>query len=100
MEEMSKLIGPALRIIRKLHDVSTSEMSQRTGLSQSYLSELETGKKCPSFRNLTIYCQALNIQVSEAIAMAEVLSGNKDSARAFGPKMNAIFSLLEMTGSL
>jgi len=98
--EIDKSIGPTLRTIRKVLDISTLEMAKRSGISQSYLSELETGKKSLSLKTLATYCEVLDVQPSEVIAMVEVLNGDKDSLRAFGPKMIAVFNLLEVRGGL
>ena len=42
------MLSEALRLIRVFHDVKQNELAERFGVSKSYLSEIESGKKLPS----------------------------------------------------
>ncbi len=39
--------GEKLRILRKRHGITQKQLSNQTGLAQSYVSELEAGRKNP-----------------------------------------------------
>lgn len=80
-------VGPLLRKVRKFHYLSITEVAAKTGLSQSYLSEVERGKKQPTLASLAAYCKVLDIRVSELIAAVEALEGQTESMAALGPKM-------------
>lgn len=50
-----------IRKYRELKELSLTELSKRTGLSKSYLSELESGKKVCSLKTLYRIGSTLNI---------------------------------------
>ena len=41
-------IGEVLRLLRISYDLSISELSQKTKISKSYITEIEKGEKNPS----------------------------------------------------
>jgi transcriptional regulator with XRE-family HTH domain len=43
MEDLSKQIGLRMRVARKAKGMTQSELSQKTGLDQAYISRLENG---------------------------------------------------------
>ncbi|MEY4765257.1 MAG: hypothetical protein RI907_1930, partial [Pseudomonadota bacterium] len=42
------MLNEALRLVRAYHDMSQSELSVQLGISNSFLSEIESGKKQPT----------------------------------------------------
>ena len=43
------MIGEALRLIRTIKGYKAKEIAEKLGISPSYLSQIETGQKKPSF---------------------------------------------------
>lgn len=54
-------LGMRIAYIRKLKKVSQLSLSIDTGLSKSYLSDLERGKRNPSVKILNKICMSLDI---------------------------------------
>lgn len=67
-------IGKALRTARKKSSFSLEALSILTGISESYLSNIETGRRQPTLDTLSKICIPLEIEVSELITEAEYLA--------------------------
>ncbi|MBP3847232.1 helix-turn-helix transcriptional regulator [bacterium] len=52
-----------LKYYRSKRDFTQDKLSEITGISSDYLSEIERGKKTPSFKRMLIIADALNIEV-------------------------------------
>ncbi len=52
-----------LKYYRKKIGLSQEELSEISGISSDYLSEIERGKKTPSFKRMDLIAEALNIEV-------------------------------------
>jgi len=50
-----------LKHYRKLIGLTQEELSELSGISHDYLSEIERGKKTPSFKRIDLLSKALNI---------------------------------------
>ena len=61
----------ALRLVRVYHDLNLSETSERVGLSKSYISEMERGRKKVSLDVLDKYAASFNIPVSSLMLFGE-----------------------------
>jgi transcriptional regulator with XRE-family HTH domain len=66
-ENLKRNIGMAIRYYRKEKGISQYELAEMADLSVSYISELETGKKLPSFETLLKISKALNIELIDLI---------------------------------
>lgn len=58
-------IGSRIKELRKSRNFSALEMSMKAQISQSYLYELESNHKSPSFETLEKICAVLHISLSE-----------------------------------
>lgn len=67
------MLSEALRLVRAYHDISQSELSSQLGISNSYLSELESGKKQPTLDVLGRYSEYFGIPVSSLLFFSENL---------------------------
>lgn len=67
----------ALKVIRKYHRLSQTELATRLGLSKSYISELEAGTKKASLDVLERYAEEFQISMSSLMLFAE-RSANAD----------------------
>jgi transcriptional regulator with XRE-family HTH domain len=52
-----------LRFYRNEQGLTQEKLSELTGVSTDYLSEIERGKKTPSFKRMELIANALNIEV-------------------------------------
>src|SRR5690606_26026288 len=60
-----------LKALRRQHQFSLEQLSQRTGLTKSYLSKLERGVSEPSISTVLKLAQAYEIGVSQLIGTGE-----------------------------
>lgn len=65
------MIGEVLKRMRKIYGYKATEMSIELGISPSYLSEIENGKKQPSLDLLRKYSSIFGIKLSSLILLAE-----------------------------
>ena len=61
-------ISERLRSLRKLHGLKLREVSKKTGLSLSYVSDLERGRKNPSLETCQKFATVYKITLSEMFA--------------------------------
>lgn len=82
------MLHEALRLIRSYHDLNQSELSVRLGISNSYLSEIESGKKQPTLDILQRYSDEFDIPLSSLMFFSEGLDKPRptDNIRAFAAK--------------
>lgn len=67
------MLSEAFRLIRVFHDMKQQELANDLGLSKSYLSELENGKKIPSMDVVQKYSEKFGIPASSIMFFAENL---------------------------
>ena len=58
-------VGKRIRNLRKAKNMTVTELANASYISQSYLSDIETGRTTPSLDKLMIICNQLNISLSE-----------------------------------
>lgn len=58
------MLSEALRLIRVFHDLKQNELADRLDISQSFLSEIESGKKLPSNELVAKYAKEFDLPVS------------------------------------
>lgn len=77
-------LGPRLHAIRKARGLTLDELSERSGISKSMLSQIERGQTNPTFGTLWNITQSLGLELSELVeagvrkpgAAIERLAGN------------------------
>lgn len=52
-----------LRFYRNEQGLTQEKLSELTGISTDYLSEIERGKKTPSFKRMELIAKALHLEV-------------------------------------
>lgn len=57
-----------VRVLREHRGLSAGELARRAGISASYLSEIETGRKPGSAQALRRLAEALDVQIEDLIA--------------------------------
>lgn len=84
------MIYRALKTIRLYHNIKQSELAEIFGMSKSYLSEIESGKKTVSFDILESYSKHFEIPVSSLIFFSEEL--NSPSKKSVAEKFRLVFA--------
>lgn len=72
------MIDRALRLTREFHRMKQGELAKRLGISTSYLSEIEHGKKAASLELLDQYSKVFNVPASTFLLFKERLHGEQD----------------------
>ena len=67
--ELKLIFGLKLKEIRSEKRVSYQELREKTGLSLSYLSEIENGKKYPKGDKIMTIAKALNVTYDELVSL-------------------------------
>ncbi len=67
------MIGEALRLIRVFHDQKSTRLAEDLGISVSYLSEIENGKKQPTLDLINKYAKAFHTTRSAILFFADEL---------------------------
>lgn len=75
MEE--DIMGEALRLLRIFNGYKSAELAKKLELSQSYVSELENGKKQPTMEVLDKYAKVFEMKKSTLMLFAESLEGEE-----------------------
>ena len=65
------MLGNTLKRLRGIYGYSAKEMSELLGISSSYLSEIENGKKKVSMDLLGRYSELLGLRVSTLVRFSE-----------------------------
>ena len=71
-EEMLQYVAHAIRVIRKEKKISQMELCLRVGMSQSFLTGIETGKKEPSAMTLIRIARALEVSPRDFFPESEL----------------------------
>lgn len=71
------MLNEALRLIRVYHDLTQTQLSYDLAISNSYLSEIESGKKAPSLELLSKYSGRFDIPVSSLLFFSENLEKSR-----------------------
>jgi transcriptional regulator with XRE-family HTH domain len=95
---MSKQSGVsrALKLVRQFHRLSQTEVADRIGVSKSYLSELESGKKAPTVELLQNYSNEFDLPASSLLLIAERLEGKGSPDQH--KKVDRVLRFLELIG--
>ena len=91
------MLHKALRLMRVFHDLAQKDLAQKLGISKSYLSEIESGKKTPTLDLINRYSEIFDIPVSSIMFFSESLnSGGKiEEMRTFvSSKIIAILNFI------
>jgi transcriptional regulator with XRE-family HTH domain len=80
ISEQVKALGEFIRTQRKQNQLSLRDLSERTNVSNPYLSQIERGLHEPSVRVLRSIALALNLSVETLLVQAGVLDDEDDGA--------------------
>jgi transcriptional regulator with XRE-family HTH domain len=88
------MLNEALRLIRVYHDLSQSDLSVELGISNSYLSELESGKKQPTLEMLSTYSSYFEIPMSSLMFFSEQIAARHPTEKLRQFAAGKVLSLL------
>lgn len=97
------MFGEALRLIRSFHEVNQSDLAEALGISRSYLSEIESGKKTPSLDLLQRYSQHFDMPLSSLVLFSENAGESQKDLKVknmLGHKAIAILQWIEKKADL
>ena len=81
-------IGTALSQVIAARGIRKADISRRTGLSDSYLSQLLSGKiKDPSARAVYLICRALGVSVDGVLQLADDIGDEFDECKLAGNRV-------------
>ena len=93
------MIAEALRLLRTYHKTSQSQLAIDLGLSKSYLSEIESGKKKVTLELLNQYSSHFNVPISALFFFSEEMDRNGPASRAHGAVALGALRLLDKISS-
>jgi transcriptional regulator with XRE-family HTH domain len=73
-------LGLAVKARRHELELTQEQLSLRSELHQRWISNVETGKRNPSYASLRRLASGLELSTSELIARAEQIEGERDRA--------------------
>ena len=74
-------MGETLKLLRIFFGYKSVEMAKKLNISQSFLSEVENGKKNPTLELLKQYSKVFNIKVSTIVLLSESLEKDRNSKK-------------------
>ncbi|MEE4692110.1 helix-turn-helix transcriptional regulator [Pseudomonas alliivorans] len=89
------MLSTALSLIRKYNTLTQSQLAAELGLSNSYLSEIEAGKKQPSIEILMKYSEYFEIPLSSIIFFSEHIDDKKVTEKVRLGFASSILTILE-----
>lgn len=94
----NRALGRAIKVVRTEQGIGRRELAERSGISYSYLAEIENGNKPPSSQVLLAISEALGLRPSELHAVVDSLQTGRSpvsnrqaeiaasAERAWGPQ--------------
>lgn len=90
------MLHRALRLLRTYHHLTQIELAKRLCISNSYLSEIESGNKLPGLELLGKYAEVFKMPVSSILLCSEAINGErKPGTRLRVAAADKILRLLE-----
>ena len=60
----AKLFGRRLKVLRKANKLNQADLAEKVGIETKYLSNIETGRRSPSFEKTVALAKALEVPMS------------------------------------
>ena len=70
------MLNRALKLLRTYHQLKQIELAKRLGISNSYLSEIESGVKTPGLELLDKYAEVFKMPTSSILLFSEKMTDN------------------------
>lgn len=88
------MLNRALKLLRTYHQLTQVELAKRLGISNSYLSEIESGDKTPPLDLLEKYSGIFKMPMSSILLFSESLAG--ESPRGAKLRVGAADKILRL----
>ncbi len=72
------MLQRALKMLRAYHHISQKDLAQKLDISNSHLSEIESGKKSPSIELLSKYSDFFKIPTSSILLFSEHINTDQN----------------------
>ena len=89
------MLNRVLRLLRTYMGLRQTEAAERLGISQSYLSEVESGAKVPTLELIGRYSSTFEVPVSTIMLFSENLDDKSSLAKARTLVAGKVVGLLE-----
>lgn len=89
------MLHEALRLLRAYHDLTQTQLCAELGISNSFLSEIESGKKQPTLDLLSKYSERFGIPISSLLFFSEKLGEQGITANLRMGAAKKVISLLQ-----
>lgn len=89
------MLNEALRLAREFHNLNQSQAAEKLGVSQSFLSEIESGRKTPSLEVLQRYAKAFSLPTSAFLLFLENLTEEKPRIEFEKKVASKIFKMMK-----
>ena len=89
------MLNEALRLIRVFHDLNQKDLADRLGISNSYLSEIESGKKTPTLEVIEKYSEVFNMPSSSILFFSENLNNGGKVEKTRKHISNKVIKILD-----
>lgn len=94
------MLGEAFKIIRVFNNLTQQELATALGISDSYLSQIESGKRTPTVQTIRDFSAHFRIPVSTLMFFSEQLGSgegedDKESRLAFGQRILGMLTKLD-----
>lgn len=81
MSEFVKLVGEKIKLVRKARGLTQETLSEKSGLSEKYISDTERGTRNISLESLEKIMKALEIEPHELFIFSDLESVSEDKNR-------------------
>jgi transcriptional regulator with XRE-family HTH domain len=89
------MLNRALRLARVFHDMTQKDLAVQLGITNSHLSEIESGKKQPSMALLQRYSEVFDIPVSSLLFFGENIEDSERGVKVKAQISDKVLRLLE-----
>jgi transcriptional regulator with XRE-family HTH domain len=76
-------MNDALRLLRVFHDIKSKDLAKKLGISTSYLSEIEKGRKDITLKIIKKYASVFNTTPSAIMLIIENSNSNDKSIKKY-----------------
>jgi transcriptional regulator with XRE-family HTH domain len=90
------MVNEALRLIRVFHDLKQFAAAEKLGISPSFLSEIEKGRKEPTLELLKRYEQVFGISRSSILFFSERLEDGSRSGKVRNAVAAKVIKMLNL----
>ncbi|MEH7058425.1 helix-turn-helix transcriptional regulator [Bacillus wiedmannii] len=95
MENLIKLVGSNIRVIRKGRGLSQEELAFKANLHPTYIGQVERGEKNITIVSLSTIIKALGITLEEFFSFVELNNSNKNMSNNNSVPYRSLIKVLQ-----